>query len=277
MTTTTEAAAISEIAREADRFNVRVEPVEGSVHTNVLKDNEHLDVKSHERYSELPHRPRGEAVVTDVDSFVQMLARPMHEQSVVFANESSSSLTAVLNFDGWRDHIIKLVLRRSDAMERWITRDGQLYPQDQFAELIEDGLADIIEPDAADMLELAQTFQATKEVAFESGTRIASGAVRFQYAETIDAKAGRGGELQVPSSFVLGIPIYRGGARIQVRANLRYRIGRGGLQLGFKIVALDDILRGAFEAVVASVSDAINTDAHQIVLGVAPSPINPLP
>lgn len=277
MTTTTEAAAIGEIAREAQRFNVRVEPVDGFVHTNVLADTEHLDVRSHERYSELPHRPRGESVVTDVESFARMLARPMHEQSVVFANESAGSLTAVLNFDGWRDHVVKLALKRSDAMERWITRDGALYSQEQFAEIIEDGLADIIEPDAADMLELAQTFQATKSVQFESGTRIASGAVRFQYAETIDAKAGRGGELQVPSSFVLGIPIYRGGARIQVRANLRYRIGRGGLQLGFKIVALDDILRGAFEAVVGSVADAVDTDAHQIVLGVAPSPINPMP
>ncbi|MGW6698819.1 DUF2303 family protein [Nocardia sp. NPDC055049] len=276
-TNTTEAAALADIARDTIRYGSHVEPVDGRVYVTVLRDDENLDARSHEKFAELPYRPRGTSRVTDIDSFVRLLARPTHDPSVIFAHESAASLTAVLNYDGWRDHRIELVLSTSDQLQRWTQRDGQLFPQSTFAELIEDGLADIIDPTAAEMLELAQTFHATKSVAFESGVRIATGAVRFQYHEEIDAKAGRGGELQVPSSFLLGIPIYRGGDRIEVRANLRYRIGRDGLQLGFKLVALDDIMRASFTAVVNEVTGRLTDTDHEVVVGPQPAVISPLP
>lgn len=275
--TSTEAAAVAEIARDARRFANEVEPVDGRVHINIVRHDEGLDVRSHEKYSEIPHRPRGTSRVTDIDSFVRLLDRPDHEASIIFADEDTANLTAVLNFHGWRDHRIELQLAKSDQLRRWAQRDGQLYKQSDFAELIEDGLADITDPSAADMLELAQTFHATKSVEFESGTRIASGAVRFQYREEVDAKAGRGGELSVPSQFVLAIPVYRGGQRIEVRANLRYRIGRDGLQLGYKIVALDDIVRESFALVVNQVTERLDVSEHEVVVGPAPAAIQPLP
>lgn len=274
----TEAAAVAEIARESERFGREIYIGNGKIHANVLRADEKLLVASHERYEEAPTRARGEAHVGDAASFTTLLAIDEHTGSLIFADEKRAQLTAVVNFHGWRDHRITLQLSQSEQFMRWTRASGQFYSQVDFAELIEDGLAEIVNPDSADMLELAQTFQATKSLQFESGTRIASGAVRFRYLEEIDAKAGRAGELDVPSMFVLRLPVWRGGALVEFPASLRYRISREGLKLGFKIAGLDDILRVAFEAAVASVREQLDdADEHTLVYGPAPEVIQALP
>lgn len=274
----TEAAAVADIAQETGRFGHEIYADGSRLHVNILRDNEHLDVCSHEQYGDEPNRPRGTSQVDHVASFTTLLGMSQHAGSVIFADERCARLTAVVNFHGWRDHRITLQLSRSEQFARWAKASGQFFSQTDFAEIIEDGLAEIISPDAADMLELAQTFQATKSLEFESGTRIASGAVRFRYLEQVDAKAGRAGELDVPSMFVLRLPVWRGGELVEFPASLRYRISREGLRLGFKIAGLDDILRVAFEAAVANVREQLDdADEHTLVHGPAPEAIQALP
>lgn len=272
----TEADAVAEIARESKRFGQIREP--GELRADITRDGERVVAYSHEQYADEPNRPRGSAFVRDAASFTTLLAMSEHSGSVIFADEKRARLDAVINFHDWRDHRIGLTLEPSEQFTRWTRASGQFYSQTDFAELIEDGLAEIVSPDAADMLELAQTFQATKSLQFESGTRIASGAVRFRYLEEIDAKAGRAGELDVPSTFVLRLPVWRGGALVEFQASLRYRIGREGLRLGWKIAGLDDILRIAFESAVASVREQLDDAAeHTLVYGPAPEAIQALP
>ncbi|MFD9992067.1 DUF2303 family protein, partial [Bacillus cereus] len=237
-----EAEVVAELARESGRFNQDWYPNGSKLNVNIIRDGERVSAYSHEKHADEPYRARGESTVADVRSFVTLLGMDEHHGSTIFADEKRARLTAVVNFHGWRDHCVSLQLTHSDQLRRWMNANGKLYSQADFVEFIEDSLSDLIEPTAADMLELAQSFQATKSVEFDAGVRLASGAVQFRYHEDVQAKAGRAGEIEVPSTFMLAIPVWRGGARIHFQANLRYRIGRDGLQLGFKVLTLDDIL-----------------------------------
>ena len=274
-----EAAVVAEITQDTRRYDQIRNVGVVDVHVDVLRNGESITIASHERYAGEPWRSRGTSTVTDAASLVKLLAMPAHSGSVLFADENSGRLTAVVNYlGGWRDHRIALQLTTSEQFARWMQASGKFYRQSEFAELVEDGLADIVEPDSADMLEIAQSFQATTSVQFESGTRLTSGAVRFRYHEDVDAKAGRAGEMDVPSSFTLRVPVWRGGAVVEFQANLRYRISREGLALGIKIPGLDEVLRLAFEATVIDVERQLDEDdEHTLVYGPAPAAVDPLP
>ncbi len=116
-------------------------------------------------------------------------------------------------------------------------------------ELVEEGLEDIVEPPAAGMLEVAQSLQAAKSVAFRSGTRLQDGQVQLVWEETIEAKAGQKGDLTIPEVFVLGLCPYEGSDPFRVRARLRYRINDGALQMGYVLDRPEDVLEAAFGVV----------------------------
>ena len=77
------------------------------------------------------------------------------------------------------------------------------------------------------MLEVSRTLEAKKKVNFASGIRLANGEVQFTYEEQIQGTAAKG-QIKVPETFVLGIPVFHGGPRYHVEARLRYRIADGG-------------------------------------------------
>lgn len=273
----TEAALVADLAAESHRFGSKETLEDGGVEVrvDVLRTEggrERVTVHSFEEYAAQPHRERGTATVHDVDSFATLLG--FHSDAVVFADEQRARLTAVLNFHGWRDHTIVLQLAKSEQLNRWLAVNSKFMHQAAFVEFIQDNLADILDPTAADMLEVAQSFQAARDVEFDSRVQLDSGAVRFAYRETVQARAGRAGELEVPSTFVLGVPIWRGGQRIELKAQLRYRVQQEGLSLGFKVLALEDVVRDAFEGVVAAVVEKLDADAaHKVVNGPAPDPV----
>ncbi|MBF6459830.1 DUF2303 family protein [Nocardia puris] len=272
----TENAVAAELARESARFGTIRTPEGTDVHVNVLRQDERVLVESLEKFADFPRRDRGTSVVRDVASFAALLGLPGGPEAVIFADEARGTVTAILNYSGWRDHRITLELHQSEQLARWLAHNGRLVSQEAFVELIEDSVGDIVNPTAADMLEIAQSFEATKGVQFESGRRSQSGAVRFRYTEQIDARAGQAGDLEVPEQFTLHLPVWRGGNLVEVRASLRYRIGREGLRLGFKITSLDDLLRVAFDDIVRHVGSAIG-EQHTVVRGPAPAAIDPLP
>lgn len=90
-------------------------------------------------------------------------------------------------------------------------------------------------PTAAEFLELAQNFQATKAVNFASGTRLGNGQNQLVYEETIQARAGERGQLEIPETFTLGIPVFEGDAAYSLIARLRYRIQDGKLVLWYDL------------------------------------------
>lgn len=219
-----------------------------------------LSVHDLERFADYPLRKRGTVTVRDARSFSTYLGK--HEvdgDTEIFADPGTFELVAVLDshgrgLAGWREHRLVLGLAHTPAWKAWAKLDRQLLPQQQFAEHLEDRLVDVVRPSGADMLELAQTFHATKAAAFESSQRLSTGEVQLSYKEDVEAKAGRAGRLSIPETFDLALVPFEGAKAYKVTARLRYRLHDAHLVIGYTLERPEDVLRAAFDDVLSEVA-----------------------
>lgn len=144
----------------------------------------------------------------------------------------------------WRDYEAVYKCPLSREWRAWTEASGKGKSQVEFARFIEDNLPDIVRPTAADMLELSRTLEAKQAVNFRSATRLQNGANELVYEQTIDATASKG-QLQIPDTFDIGIPVFHNGPVYKVEARFRYRIADGVLRLWFELVRPHKILEHA--------------------------------
>lgn len=228
-----------------------------------------------------PLRKTGRVQLLDATSFAAYVHKHHEDgRTELYADPKRPGVVAVLNGHGhrtdddidpdtgWGDHRAELVFRPTDAWQRWIKRNGTLGTQGDFAEHIEDSLPDIVSPPAADMLELAQSFQASTRVHFESAKDLASGQRQLVYREETSATAGSKGEITIPREFEIGVAPYEGSAPYRVTARLRYRLTDGRLAIGYVLDRPEDVLRTAFDDVLKSVQDQTGRTA---LLGTPPA------
>lgn len=216
-----------------------------------------------DKYRDRPRRKVGAFAVHDAGSFCGYLSKHGGEHSEVWADTIASRIVGVVNAHSdaeadWADHRVTYSVQHTKAWQAWAQRDGQMLDQSTFAELIEDRALDIVNPSAADMLELAQTFQATVGVKFESSKLLSSGERQLEYREQVEAKAGRAGRMDVPKEFQIAVKPFEGAETYKVTARFRFRITEGVLRVGFRLERPDDVLRDAFEGVVASVEEQVS-------------------
>lgn len=214
-----------------------------------------------------PARKTGTATVRDIASFAEYFGRHADDDTEVYADLDHLTITAVLDAhtsqDGarWQEHRLVLALQVTPEWAAWIGNDGKMLAQVDFAEFLEDHHKDVHADDAfpvsgADLLEIAQQFQATTKVTFESGTRLKTGETQLHYQETIAAKAGQRGDLVIPSLFQLGIaPFEDSGHRKRITARFRYRIEQSGLKLGYRLDTPERFVRDEVTEIVAKVSE----------------------
>lgn len=238
-----------------------------------------------EKYRKTPRRVTGTARFTDTPSFLAYFGKHGSPDSEVYGDVTAGTITAVLNAPArpddesgdctpaWGDHRAVLELRPSAAWQAWVAKDftttGTLMTQTGFAEHVEDRSPDFVTPDAATMLEVAQTFVQTTGVKFESSQRLADGQTRFAYMETVEAKAGQRGTLDVPSRFELRLTPWRGVAlAVPVTARLRSRATGDGLKLGYVLDRLDDVLDAAWSALLGELTETLPVP---VLAGTAPT------
>lgn len=223
-----------------------------------------------------PRRKHGAFRVHDAGSFVEYLNKHGLDETEVWADTTRQQLVGVLNAHqtmadvgersalyadgraGWADHRVSLELVRTPAWQAWTGLDRKLLGQHEFAEHLEDRLVDVVNPSGADMLELAQTFQATIGVSFESSKQLASGERQLEYKETVESRAGRRGQLSIPRDFELGLVPFEGAEAYKVTARFRYRITDGALRVGYLLDRPEDVLRLAFLDFVAAVEGQVS-------------------
>lgn len=216
-------------------------------------------------YRDVPRRKTGLVTLADVDSFGHYLQRHADPDGTeVFADLKQYAITAVLNSHtsgpdasaGWGDHRAVFKLELHPAWVAWNHSDNRLMDQVTFAEHLEQHRTWVIDPPAATLLEIAQTFQARTNVQFKSGVQIKSGQRVLQYTEDTRASAGSNGSIEIPDSFQLGLPVFRGvNERYPVEARLQFRISEGDLRLRYVLVDPDSLVERVFGDVVDQVAD----------------------
>lgn len=220
-----------------------------------------------DEYRDYPRHKTGAPVVYDPASFTLYWTKHHQDgESELYADYREGRIVGVLDahsdaLAGWKKHTVTLALQKNPTWDAWKAASGKLLPQTQFAEILEQLVADIVEPDGATMLEIATTLSATRSAVYDAkATRLDNGDRRFSFDETTTARAGAGrGQVDIPSKFLIRAQPFVGGPTTRVEALLRYRVGDSGLQLGYVLVRPDDAVRTVFDAVVAELEDAIQT------------------
>lgn len=219
------------------------------------------------RYVNAHQEGTATALYADVEARRVVAVLNDHEQHSTYEPDGNAGVVG--EEPGWGDHRATLALRHSPEWKAWTARDGQLGDQTGFAIHVDERLVDIVDPPGADLLELIQTFQANTDVAFRSAVRLDSGETQLRYEETIDAKAGRAGDMTIPNEFTLRLRPFEGSEAVEVRARLRYRVREGQLSIGYQLIRPEDVIREAFDEVLAFIETDTGIEAYR---GAAPDP-----
>lgn len=222
-----------------------------------------------EQYADHPRRKKARPTFTETSSLAWYLNTHKILGTTLYADPVSVSVHAIIDdhstdAPGHRDHRAELVLIRTPGCLRWLDAHAHYLNQEDFAQLIEDGLTEIARPDGAELLEVAQSITATKSASFRSDRRLATGRVQFAWHEELDASAGQSGELTIPETVTLVFEPFYGAEKVQIDARFRYRLTSGKLTLGFWLIRHEEALREAFASELDRLEGMIEGDVGAI-------------
>lgn len=261
-----EVSAIAELGARAryPHYPLGDVPADRAVAVVTAEDETH-DVVSLERYQERPLRARGMFRLHDHASLVAYVLRHAELGTCLYADVDHQRITAVLDDHepvedrgqpGWGEHLAVMKARLSREMQAWRQYHETWLSQPDFAEHVQQHYADIVDPPHAEMLDIAQSLQAARNVDWQSATRLADGQVQLRYEETLEAKAGTRGDLDIPETFTVGLRVFEGLDPVDVEALLQYRIdGSGQLRMRYVLRDLDRHIEREFDAIVDRVAD----------------------
>ncbi len=207
-------------------------------------------VEDLQQFKDAPRRIKATIELRSAQSFCDYVAQYAAKGASVFCDLKAQRFTAVLDYHvnqdnpAWAGHKATYTCPIDSRWKTWTSRNGKPMSQVEFAQFIEDNLPDIVKPDGTDMLTVSRTLQAKKKVDFKSDQNLSNGDIQFTYNETTNGSAGN---IEIPQEFVLGIPVYEGGAKYEVIARLRYRISEGNLSMWYDLVRPERMEEDAFK------------------------------
>lgn len=214
-----------------------------------------------------PLRKRGTVTLLSIDSFIRFVNEHKRASSRVFTKEGR--FVAVLDFhpagekgSEWGEFRALFNSNFSEQWLLWNNFDGKFFQQRPFAEFIEENISDIIEPKPAEMLDISRTLEAKKDVVFKQATRLDNGDNSLRYEETTAAKAGANGDLEVPKTIALSIPVFFGMAPETVGLRLKFQIDNGRLTLKYEIIRKKEFLELAAQKLIARVNSECSTKCY---------------
>jgi len=230
-------------------------------------------VQTLEHLANAPQRVRAQVDVRDADSFLGYVHDFSQGRSLVCADESTLTFTAILDYHApdhpsWCEHRVVLTLRPTPSWTRWQQQNKRKMPQQEFSEFLEDSLPDIAAPPGAQLLEIANQFEAKKQVTFSSAIRLQNGERQFTYEESI-AGTSKKGTVTMPETFELGLEPFEHAGKYQLTARWRYRIENGHLVLWYDLLRSEDVVRTAFAAIREAIQTSLG-EPTMVLSGPAP-------
>lgn len=212
-----------------------------------------------------PKRVIQAITVQTVDSLVDYVDRFSNDETVLFADIAANSITGLIDFHGAADdegvikpdqlgHRVSMVLPFSEEWTTWRGISGKLMEQLEFARFIEENACDVIAPSGAELLETVRDLQARRKVDFRKAVRTSSDNENFEYTDNTTATSKNGG-VEVPSKFLLRIPVYFGGETVEIGAFLRWRLEETNLKLGIQLHRPEHVRQAVFKQIVLDAAE----------------------
>lgn len=199
------------------------------------------------------------------DSFCDYVSAYGSSTTRLFADLGQNRFVAVMDYHsltdpGATEHRATYCLQESEQWARWKAVSGKLLSQADFVRFLEENCTDFSAPSAAELHEICRDFSAKRRVDFREAVRLDNGARQFEFVEEIKGTS-RNGEIEVPSKFVLQIPIYYGEAATELHAFLRYAID-GALVLGVELHRPKFVQQAVFESIGRDIAELTVRPLH---------------
>ena len=200
--------------------------------------------------------------IETADSLVDYVNRFKGADTMLFAEISANRIVALVDYHNPAEaahvaHRAKLELPFSEEWQLWNKASGKLVPQLEFARFLEENAADVRAPDAGELLDACRDLQVCRKVNFIKAVRTASDNENFEYSEETDARTKKG-DLELPTKFKLGLPVYFGDPETEVYAFLRWRLDDGSLTLGIQLHRVEHVRQAVFKQIVADIASRTN-------------------
>lgn len=235
---------------------------DGNCHYAIIKGDDYITSLEHLRAT--PFRKRGTIKMLTCEDFIEVVNEQKVSETRIFAdvNRDGGSLSAVINFHqsaigepGWNDYIIYYGLPFSEEWLLWMLNSQSELARLRFADLIEENMEDIISPDAAELVDLVRTVRGTQKMEVANVTDEQSGDFTLNMKRDTETHT-KTEKVTIPSEIVLGIPVFKGEARVKVTAKLRYRLDteKGGFYFNTKIMRPHVSLEGQLNAILERIA-----------------------
>lgn len=205
--------------------------------------------------------------VQTTDSLVEYVKRFAGAETSLFADIDENRIVGLLDYHSSDkaarvEHRATLDLPFSVEWNTWTAIDGKLVDQLTFARFLEENAADIEAPSGAELLEACRDLQAHRKVNFTKAVRTASDNENFEYEDTTTATTKKGG-VELPTKFLLRIPVYFGGQTYSIAAFLRWRLVEGeGLKLGIQLHNREHVRQAVFKELVLDAASRTERPAY---------------
>lgn len=204
----------------------------------------------------------GLITVHDPDSFTAYISRHGGPGTEVWMDLPHRKVSAVLDGDsvegkGLRQHKVQMQLLYTPDWAAWKQLDRKYVRQSVLGEFIIDHYANFVEPNAAVMLNHATTFQAIKNVDFQSVENVKNGEKSVSWIETIGQKQVPG-QAELPEMVRFNAQIFEFGQIQQLKARWFYTIEDKNLLMKLLIDDVVMIERMAFESLCDDLEGLLN-------------------
>ncbi len=214
--------------------------------------------------------PNAHAKLEEVDSFIQYVNRYATADTLLSVSPHAARFVAIFDYHAQppehrgslsrgerseiyrtRDHEATLQLIKSPELLDWEKTFTHWIKQESLADWLEDHAHQVVDPTQADILTIARELSVTTDVRYTKAQRASDGGYDFAYKE---ATTGEAGDLSVPGSIRIAIPLYLGDVATTVDCLLRYRLREGSAEFYIRPLKLEEMLRHAIDQIRAKIT-----------------------
>lgn len=284
----TEKEDLSELARKA------IEPriIEAKDGTQFLISNKEMNVedvtKLTERHLTSPKRRTGNTTLARLHSYIDFTNRYKSEESIILVegkvgkNTIAAAALTIFNADpagsdqlkaGHGDFKCDYKFPISKELKAFVDRNGHTMTQADFAMFLEDHISDMSSPslmaeedqkaivrglggagaDPITMLELARGLEVRVTETVTNQSKLASGEMSFKFSAEHAGVDGK--PLSIPVWFLIRVPLFEGGAPIDIPVRLRYRVKEGIVTWSYELYRMNEAFDKAFDDAVTFIKE----------------------
>lgn len=222
-----------------------------------------VDMDLFEKLLPAPLHCETSVTLHDAQSFAEYLNKFSDDDTMVFIDLQQAKFVAIIDYHRADNapqhghHRATYQCPKTPEWNTWLKYSGEKMSQVEFALFIEDNAEEITNPQGAQMLEIAASLQATNKHDFSSAIKLDNGETQFAYNEVIDGKAGKNGQLDIPTEITVQLQPFQGGPAYERKARFRYRISNGGLMMWYDLVRPQKCIEDAVQDTLTQIKNQV--------------------